>query len=141
MISVVDITARKIVKEVPVGVEPEGVGVSPDGKKVVATSETTNMAHFIDTESYEVIHNVLVGTRPRFAEFTHDGKQVWVSSELGGTVSVIDANNYKILKTIEFEIQGLKKEEIQPVGVRITNDDKWGIRSSRTCKPCGYSEC
>ena len=46
--------------EVPVGVEPEGMGVSPDGKIVVNTSETTNMAHLIDTETYEIVANVLV---------------------------------------------------------------------------------
>jgi len=35
-----------VLAEVPVGVEPEGMAVSPDGRFVVNTSETTNMAHF-----------------------------------------------------------------------------------------------
>ena len=65
-----------------VGVEPEGVGVSPNGKVVVVTSETTNMAHFIDSETYEITDNVLVGQRPRFAEFTADGAQLWVTAEV-----------------------------------------------------------
>ena len=42
---------RRIVGEIPVGVEPEGMGISPDGKWLVNTSETTNMAHFIDTDT------------------------------------------------------------------------------------------
>ena len=82
--------ARSILAEIPVGIEPEGMGVSPDGKMVVNTSETTNMAHFIDTETYEIYANVLVDQRPRFAEFTDDGKLLYVSAEIGGTVSVID---------------------------------------------------
>ncbi len=92
--------------EVPVGVEPEGVGVSPDGKTLIVTSETSNMAHFIDTGTYEIVDNVLVGTRPRFAEFSADGSQLWVTSEVAGTVSVIDTKTRKIIKTIGFEIPG-----------------------------------
>jgi PQQ-dependent catabolism-associated beta-propeller protein len=108
---------------VPVGVEPEGVGVSPDGKILIATSETSNMAHFIDTSNYEIIDNVLVGSRPRFAEFTADGSQLWVTSEVAGTVSIIDTKTRKIIKTIGFEIPGVRPENMQPVGVRILKDE------------------
>ena len=59
-----------VMAEIPVGVEPEGMGISPDGKMLVNTSETTNMAHFIDTATNEIIDNVLVDSRPRVAEFT-----------------------------------------------------------------------
>ncbi len=65
-----DIEKNKVVAEVPVGVEPEGMGLSPDGSILVNTSETTNMAHFIDTKTFQVIDNVLVDARPRFAEFS-----------------------------------------------------------------------
>jgi PQQ-dependent catabolism-associated beta-propeller protein len=109
---------------VPVGVEPEGMGISPDGKMLVNTSETTNMAHFIDTSTFQVIDSVLVDSRPRFAEFNKDNSKVWVSSEVGGTVSVIEPGTRKILKKIEFQIPGVTAETIQPVGVRVTKDGK-----------------
>jgi PQQ-dependent catabolism-associated beta-propeller protein len=96
--------------------------VSPDGKTLIVTSETSNMAHFIDTDSYQVVDNVLVGSRPRYAEFTADGSQLWVTSEVAGTVSVIDPKTRKIIKTIGFEIPGVKPESMQPVGVRILKD-------------------
>jgi PQQ-dependent catabolism-associated beta-propeller protein len=105
-------------------VEPEGMGVSPDGKILVSTSETTNMAHFIDTETLQLTDNVLVDSRPRFAEFTPDGSQVWVSSEIGGTVAVIDTATRKVMKKIGFAVQGVRKETIQAVGVAITKDGK-----------------
>jgi PQQ-dependent catabolism-associated beta-propeller protein len=110
------------VSEIPVGVEPEGMGVSPDGKTIVNTSETTSMAHFIDAATHEITHNVLVDSRPRFAEFKSDGSEVWVSAEIGGTVSVIDTATHEIKHKITFEIAGLRPEAIQPVGVRITED-------------------
>ncbi|MEJ2417534.1 MAG: glutamate-5-semialdehyde dehydrogenase, partial [Exilibacterium sp.] len=53
-----------------------------------------------------------------------DGKQLWVSSEIGGTVSVIDVATRKIIKKIGFEIPGIEKESIQPVGIKISADGK-----------------
>ena len=113
-----------MLSEIPVGVEPEGIGVSHDGKWVVNTSETTNMAHFIDTDTHEIIDNVLVDQRPRFAEWTSDDAEVWVSAEIGGTVSVIDNATRQIKHKITFEIPGVPKEAIQPVGVRVSKDRK-----------------
>ena len=48
LVTVIDVESRSVASEIPVGVEPEGMGISPDGKTMVNTSETTNMAHFID---------------------------------------------------------------------------------------------
>jgi PQQ-dependent catabolism-associated beta-propeller protein len=113
-----------VLAEIPVGVEPEGMGISPDGKLLVNTSETTNMAHFIDTATNATIDNVLVDSRPRVAEFTADGAQLWVSAEIGGTVTVIDPKTRKIIAKIGFDIPGVNQDAIQPVGVRITKDGK-----------------
>jgi PQQ-dependent catabolism-associated beta-propeller protein len=124
MVTIVDIETSRTVAEVPVGVEPEGMAISPDGKTIVNTSETTNMVHFIDAETHKVIDNVLVRARPRFAEYQADGKKLWVSSEIGGTVAVIDAATRKVIKTIEFAIAGVNKDAIQPVGIRVTKDGK-----------------
>jgi PQQ-dependent catabolism-associated beta-propeller protein len=103
------------------------MGISPDGKILVNTSETTNMAHFIDTQTREIVANVLVDSRPRFAEFKHDGSELWVSSEVGGTVSIIDPVKREVSKKIAFDIPGLRKEAIQPVGINITKDGKTGF--------------
>jgi PQQ-dependent catabolism-associated beta-propeller protein len=91
---------------------------------MVNTSETTSMAHFIDTKTHEITANVLVDTRPRFAEFKHNNTEVWVSAEVGGTVSVIDLATHEVKHKITFEVPGLRPEAIQPVGINITKDDK-----------------
>ena len=127
MVTVVDIASGQMLSEIPVGVEPEGIGVSHDGKWAVNTSETTNMAHFIDTDTHEITDNVLVDQRPRFAEWTSDDAEVWVSAEIGGTVSVIDNATRQIKSKITFEIPGVPKEAIQPVGVRVSKDRKWAF--------------
>jgi PQQ-dependent catabolism-associated beta-propeller protein len=100
------------------------MGISPDGKWIVNTSETTSMAHFIDNETHKVVANVLVDSRPRRAVWTADGKEVWVSSEIGGTVSVIDPTSHKITHKIAFAVSGVPKEAIQAVGIALTKDRK-----------------
>src|SRR3546814_11761946 len=93
MVTVVDVEKGTVLAEVPVGVEPEGMGISPDGRVLVNTSETTNMAHFIDTATPQIPDHVLVGNRPRFAALTaagHDrtaalvGKRGSGRREIGG---------------------------------------------------------
>jgi len=124
LVTVVDIFENRIISDVPVGVEPEGLGISPDGKVLVNTSETTNMAHFIDTETLTTFDNKLVDSRPRVAIFNKEGTQLWVSSEIGGTVTVFNPEDRSVIGKVSFEIQGIGKEAIQPVGVRITQDGK-----------------
>ena len=102
-------------------------GLSPDGKILVNTSETTNMAHFIDTASRQVVANVLVDARPRFAQFKDDGSELWVSSEIGGTVSVIDPIKHEVKTKVVFSIPGMRGEAIQPVGINLTRNGKTGF--------------
>jgi len=124
LVTMIDVATKRQTGDVPVGVEPEGMAVSPDGNTLVNTSETTNMAHLIDTRSKEIVANILVDARPRFAEFKPDGSELWVSSEVGGTVSVIDPEKRVVKQKISFEIPGLSKEAIQPIGISITKDGK-----------------
>jgi PQQ-dependent catabolism-associated beta-propeller protein len=112
------------IAEIPVGVEPEGMAVSPDDSLVVNTSEQTSMAHIIDAKTNQVLSNILVDTRPREATFTRDGGEVWVSAEVGGTVAVIDTKTFEIKKKLSFEVPGVRPELMQPIGIRFTLDGK-----------------
>jgi PQQ-dependent catabolism-associated beta-propeller protein len=123
MVTVIDLPTRKMIAEIPTGVEPEGMAVSPDGQTIVNTSETTNTAHFLDYQTRKMVAGVLVDARPRAAMFKHDGSEVWVSSELGGAVSVIDPVQHAVTHRITFDVQGLRGEAIQPVGIQFTRDD------------------
>lgn len=107
------------VAQIDVGIDPEGMGVSPD---VVTTSETTNMAHWIDTATKTIVANTLVDSRPRYAGFTRGGA-LWVSSEIGGTVTVFDVATQTETAKIRFAIQGVNDDLIQPVELAFTLDE------------------
>ena len=101
----VDLQKRTRLGEIQVGVEPEGMTISPDEEDpLINTSETTNMAHFIDTAMRMVVANVLVDfTAAAIAQFKQDGSGMAVSSEIGGTVSIIDPAKHVVTGKINFE--------------------------------------
>src|SRR3990170_7873581 len=130
LVTIMDIKSGEVLGEVPVGVEPEGMGVSSDDRYTAATSESTSMAHIIDNQSRQLVANILVDSRPREAKFTKAKKELWVSSEVGGTISVVDTSNWadpkswKVVKKIGFEVQGVRPEQLQPVGMDFSLDGK-----------------
>ena len=122
--TVVDIESRIVIAQIDVGIEPEGMAVSPNGKISITTSETTNMAHWIDTETRELFANTLVDSLPRYAEFVKDGTELWVSSEIGGTITVFDVETQTEKAKIEFEVQGVHPDRVQPVGFELSTWDE-----------------
>ena len=89
----------KQIAEIKVGLEPEGVAISPDGKRVIVTSESTNMLHVIKTPENIIESNILVGSRPRSAIFTNAGDIAYATAEISGEVVKVDINKAKIIKT------------------------------------------
>jgi PQQ-dependent catabolism-associated beta-propeller protein len=124
---VVDVDSHQVLAQIDVGVEPEGMAVSPDGRWAVNTSETTNMLHWIDTTSHELVDNTLVDQRPRHVEFSHDSSLLWASSEIGGTVAVVDVATRQITHKLNFEIRGVHRDKIQPVGIKLSSDGRYAF--------------
>ncbi len=126
LVTVIDTVNKKEIAQIKVGVEPEGIAVSPDNRWVISASETTNMIHWIDVETNTVKVNTLVDPRPRAANFTFDNAQLWVTSEIAGTLMILDVNTQQIIKKIRLDIPGVSADKIQPVGVVIDNQRRWG---------------
>ncbi len=118
-----DPDSGKILAGIEVGIEPEGVGISPDGKQVLVTSESTNMVHVISAEDKKITANVLVGARPREVAFSLDGKYFWVTSEVAGEVAKVDRSTNKIVvvnKRLRREIN----RRVKPKGILPSPDGK-----------------
>ena len=85
------------------------------------------MVHWIDTQTHKNFANSLVDARPRSVKFTDDGKLLWVSSEIGGTVVIFDVATQQIIKKFTFEINGIHRDRIQPVGIELTQDGRYAF--------------
>jgi YVTN family beta-propeller protein len=118
-VSFLDLAQGRVVRETPVGGEPEGMAASPDGKWVICTSEAASLVHFIDAATGELKDNQIVGSRPRDAKYTPDGKQLWVTSEQRATISVFDAATQKPVRVIDLKA-GDPPPQVQAVGLAMT---------------------
>ncbi|MDO6806424.1 hypothetical protein Q4595_28465, partial [Wenyingzhuangia sp. 1_MG-2023] len=52
---------------------------------------------------------------------------LWASAEIGGTVSVIDVASKEELHKIRFNIRGIHRDKVQPVGVKLTSDGRYAF--------------
>ena len=102
----------ELVAEIDVGIEPEGVAISPDGKRVVITSESSNMLHIIKIPEHEIERNILVGARPRSAAFSRDSKVIFSTSEISGEVKKYDVASGEQLGTVALGNAKAKPKDI-----------------------------
>ena len=132
LLTAIDIATRKAISEFPVGVEPEGVAVSPDGAIVVNTSETTSMAHFIDWQTQE-------DRRQRARRLA--AALCRVQAGRRGTLGLLGGRRRRSASSIRsstpsrskitFDVPGLPKEQIQPVGIRFSARRQARLRRAR----------
>jgi PQQ-dependent catabolism-associated beta-propeller protein len=121
-LSIFDLTTKKLLKAVKVGLEPEGVLLSPDDTKVYVASEGSNIVSVVDIASGKRL-DIGTDTRPRRFALTPDNKELWVSTELAGRVDVIDVASNKVVDHIDFLPPGMRKQDVSPVALVI---DKTG---------------
>jgi YVTN family beta-propeller protein len=72
-----------------------GMGFSPDGRTIAATSISSNSVTFIDTATNAVKHVTYVGRSPHEVFFTPDGTEVWVTIRGQDYVAVLDGTSYE----------------------------------------------
>ncbi len=114
---IVDSDSGRVIASLPVGGEPEGVGVSPDRRYVYMTSEEEHKVSVIDTAQNKVLKQIAVGERPRDAAFSPDGSRAYVPGEIDGTLTLIDALNHRVLNRIR-----IPGDNLLPMGVVVSPD-------------------
>lgn len=92
---VIDTGTDTVVAQVPVGMHPAHVVVSPDGRLAYVTNGGDNTVSVIDTSARSLVTTIPVGQFPHGLRIRPDGKEVYVANLKGGTVSVIDTASKK----------------------------------------------
>jgi YVTN family beta-propeller protein len=116
---VIDIASGKTEAKIPVGEEPEGVDLTPDGRQVWVTSEEDATVTVIDTAANKVIKTIKVGERPRNTAFSADGGKAYISGEFDRSVRIVDTTSLDVVNTVK-----LADETLRPMDVKLTNDGK-----------------
>ncbi len=104
-VSVIDTTTKKITATVPVGHDPVGVEVSPDGTNLYVVNNEDNSVYVINTITYTVSNIVTVGKYPNsFGQFIKGPVNNLTAGQFRGG----QANNSTTLQSpISFSYQGI----------------------------------
>jgi YVTN family beta-propeller protein len=99
-VSVIDPASNTVIgTPIPVGIDPFGVAVTPDGSKVYVTNFYSNNVTVIATASNTVIATVAVGSDPFGVAVTPDGSKVYVTNFYSNNVTVIATASNTVIGT------------------------------------------
>ena len=114
MVSVINLTTRKVIGTVSVGKGPIGVAVAPDGHEVYVANFKSNTVSVIDARTDQVTDTIPVGAKPFGVAVTPNGNEVYVANAKSNTVSVIDTRTDQVTDTIPVGTS--------PFGIAVTPD-------------------
>ena len=96
-IGVVDATARKLLRVVNGGLDPEQLAVSADGARAFIANEDAAATTVLDLSSGRIVATLPTGSEPEGVTMSPDGRLVYVTSEGESRVTAIDATANRVL--------------------------------------------
>jgi YVTN family beta-propeller protein len=115
-VTVVDLTKREKLHEIPVGDKPEGVAWVGSSDLALVTVYREDRVLFLDAKTGKVVHTLDVGDEPYGVVTTRDGKTAFVTHEYPGKVSVIDTASRKVTRQLD--------AGVHPRGIALSSDEK-----------------
>ena len=97
-LSVFDLAQERLIKIVPVGIDPRGVAVSPDGKIVCVANHDTLSIIQVSTDS--VVATIQVAPSPNAIIFSPDSKNAYVIHPSEGSLSLVDVEGKAVVDTL-----------------------------------------
>jgi len=98
-VSVIDLTAMKVVGDIKLGERVHGIAVQPNGKRLFATVESDHTLRIVDIKSGET-ETIKVSGRPNQVAVTPDGKYVVVPIRDGDKVDIVDVAKKEVVKSL-----------------------------------------
>jgi YVTN family beta-propeller protein len=100
-ISFVDVDARRVVQEIPVGRDIRSVALSPDGKWIAAVDRIGATVTLVDAETRVARAAVALGTHPRACVWdSANPRWLYVAVEDDGAVAIVDRTLGQVVATI-----------------------------------------
>lgn len=134
-VTVLDLVAAKVIKDIPTGAGAEGIDISPDDREIWVTNRAADTVSIIDTRALSIAASLKAAQFPIRIKITPDGKRALVSCARSGDVAVFDTQGRRELKRISIEREAVPgsgdrlfstqfgKSPV-PVGLLIAPDSK-----------------
>lgn len=99
-VSVIDPETNAAVATVPVGRQPNGIAVTPDGRRVYVSNLQNDTVSVLDAATRSVVGQIGVGDEPVGVAVSPDGRRVYVANRGSDSVTVIDAATGAVAATV-----------------------------------------
>lgn len=96
--SVVDITGKEIVAELPIGADPRALSVAPDQSWMAVTSRGEGTVSLIDLTTFEVMDTIRVGLWP-WGVVT-DGNRLFVALQGEDAIVEVDLTTHRVTRKL-----------------------------------------
>ncbi|WP_327293598.1 MULTISPECIES: hypothetical protein [unclassified Streptomyces] len=95
-LSVVDLAGRKLVKEIPLGVDADYVTLSPDGTTAYVTSMVSQSLSVVDLTAGKLVTTVSLGAPAEGVAISRDGKSAYLGIYSRDRIDRMDLSTYKV---------------------------------------------
>ena len=120
-VSVVDLATFRIIGEIPVGLHPGSIGISPDGKLAAVANANSDSVTLIDTASLKVVDTVSIpawpkgylGSSPIALAFGTGGRWLYVACGGINAVAVLEKDE------ATYRLRGYVPTDWYPVGLAV----------------------
>jgi DNA-binding beta-propeller fold protein YncE len=121
-IAAVDAAGPKLVKTFTVGENPVGVAVTPDGRRLVASSWQDKGVRVLDARTGKLLRKVAVGGQADAITIGPKGSSLFVYVIDQGYVAKIDLKSYKVTGRYPLASKTGKCRNNQPTGMAVSPD-------------------
>jgi len=84
-VSVIDLATLGISRQIAVGRDPRGIGITPDGTRLVTANQADADVSVVDTQSGNTVKRIPVGKNAEFVRISPDGRFAYVTYEPSST--------------------------------------------------------
>ena len=105
---VVDVAGGAVKTKIPVGTDPQGLAVRPDGKVVYLATHGADEVSAIDPKAGKLIGRIDAGSRPQAVLYAPRGDTAFVIDEGNPIITIVDAQ--KNMFKAQFVLQGLPQK-------------------------------
>jgi YVTN family beta-propeller protein len=98
--SIIDGTTNEVIKEIPVGINPQGVAINPDTNRIYVANFGSNTTSVIDGTTNEVIKEIPVGINPTAVAVNPDTNLLYVANWGTDFISVVNGDTFAVLQNI-----------------------------------------
>jgi len=134
-VSVVDLTAGKVIAEIPTGAGAEGIDMRAGDAEIWVVNRDANTISVIDPKKLAVVATIPVKEFPIRVKFTPGGRRALVSCAKTGDVAVFDVEKRKEIRRVSMDREAVPGSNDRlfstrfgkspvPVGILVAPDGK-----------------